>query len=126
MGLLRIKSHGDFENFTRFFKRTREKRYLDGLDKFGRAGVNALAEATPVDSGETAASWYYEIEQTEKGYRIVWRNSNVHDGAVIAILIQYGHGTGSGGYVQGIDYINPAMRNIFRQLAEDAWREVTQ
>lgn len=124
--MIRVKTFGDFVNLDRFFKKAREKKYLEGLEKFGQAGVSALSAATPIDSGTTAMSWGYAIEKIENGYRIVWTNSNVHDGANVAILLQYGHGTGTGGYVQGIDYINPALRNIFQQLAEDAWREATQ
>lgn len=121
-----LKSHGSFKNLEKFLKRMREKKYLSGLEKFGEAGVNALSMATPIDSGETATSWSYQIEEIPDGYRISWHNSNVNEGEVIAILLQYGHGTGTGGYVEGIDYINPAMRDIFNQIAEDAWREVTQ
>lgn len=122
--MIKVKHKGSFENLERFFRRSKEKRYLEGLDKFGQAGVDALALNTPIDSGTTAISWSYQIEKTEKGYRIAWYNSNVNDGAVVAILLQYGHATGTGGYVQGTDYINPAMHSIFEQIAENAWREV--
>ena len=95
------------------------------LEKYGREGVSALASATPRDSGETAASWNYEITGSKTGYQLVWTNSNVNNGVPIAIILQYGHGTGTGGYVQGRDYINPAMRPIFDKIASEAWRVVT-
>lgn len=95
------------------------------LNKYGRKGVEALAAATPKESGKTAESWSYEIEENGNGASIVWKNSNVNDGRVIALLLQYGHGTGTGGYVQGTDYINPAVEGIFQQMADDAWKEVT-
>ena len=95
------------------------------LHKYGRKGVEALAAATPRDSGKTADSWSYEIIEEGNSSKIVWKNSNIHDGVVIALLLQYGHGTGTGGYVQGTDYINPAVEGIFRQMADDAWKEVT-
>jgi hypothetical protein len=95
------------------------------LSRFGQAGVNALAAATPVDSGGTASSWYYEVVQDGKSWSLIWGNSNVEDGRPIAILLQYGHGTRTGGYVQGRDYINPALQPIFDQIASEAWKAVT-
>ena len=97
------------------------------LDLFGKAGVEALRKATPKDTGLTSESWYYEIERDEKGIRITWLNSNVVDDWYnVAVGIQYGHGTGSGTYVQGVDYINPAMKTIFDELAEQIWKEVNE
>ena len=98
------------------------------LEKYGRKGVEALREATPKDTGKTADSWTYEIEEDANGtMKIVWSNTNVVDGwAPVAILLQYGHATGNGGYVQGVDYINPAIRSIFNQMASDAWKEVSR
>lgn len=96
------------------------------LDRYGRMGVDALATATPIDSGETAQSWDYKIRRTATKTTLVWTNSHVNDGAPIAILLQYGHATGTGGYVQGYDYINPAIRPIMNQIAEDVWRRVTR
>ena len=95
------------------------------LEQYGQAGAEALASATPVDSGKTAASWGYEIEETPGGVSIYWTNSNIQDGVNIAVILQFGHGTGTGGYVRGIDYINPALRPIFEQIADKAWKEVT-
>lgn len=98
---------------------------LGDLDKYGMAGVDALAEATPKRTGLTADSWYYEIIQDENGVRIEWRNRNVVEGwANVAVLLQYGHATGTGGWVEGIDYINPALRPIFETIADNAWKEV--
>lgn len=94
------------------------------LNKYGVAGVNALAAATPKESGKTAASWGYEIEKDENGYTIYWTNDNINEGVNIAVILQYGHGTGTGGYVYGTDYINPSMSSIFEQIANDAWNEV--
>lgn len=123
--MIKIKHKGSFKHLESFLKRAKERRYLEGLAVYGQAGVDALVQATPVDTGETSMSWSYSIEQFDKGYRIVWSNSNTNNGQNIAVLLQYGHGTGTGGYVQGIDYINPAMRSIFEQIAERAWKEVT-
>lgn len=95
------------------------------LSKYGEMGVLALSRATPEDSGETARSWSYEIEKTDSGYRLVWNNSNVNKGVPIAIILQYGHGTRNGGYVQGRDYINPALVPVFDGIAADSWKEMT-
>ena len=119
---------GNFTNLERFLARNIHVQPLINaiLHKYGRKGVEALRDATPKESGNTAESWSYEIEQTGNGSsRIVWKNSNVNQGQVIAILLQYGHGTGTGGYVEGTDYINPAIQGIFEQMADEAWKEVT-
>lgn len=94
--------------------------------RYGEAGVEALAKATPKDTGVTASSWYYEIENTKGGVIINWLNSNVNDGVVIAVIIQMGHGTGTGGYVKGTDYINPAMKKVFEDIANSLWEEVSR
>ena len=117
---------GNFSNTERFLNQMRHKDYLNVLDEFGRQGVQALRNATPVDSGKTAESWNYEIRQTEGKTELVWTNSNINDGVPIAVILQYGHGTGTGGYVQGRDYINPEMRPIFDKIAEKAWKVVTE
>lgn len=122
--MIKVLVKGSFDNIERLLKRASKKNYIATLHKYGEAGVVALAKGTPIDSGETALSWSYYIEEIKDGYRIVWTNSNINDGAVVAILLQYGHATGTGGYVQGTDYINPAMYNIFEELAEQAWKEV--
>ena len=124
--MIRFKHRGDFHNTETFFNRILKRSYIDILRKYGQAGVEALAAATPKDTGETAASWSYEIVQTRNGYSIFWTNSNVNQGVNIALILQYGHGTGTGGYVRGIDYINPAIRPVFDEIANAAWKEVTE
>ena len=109
----------------RFLNRMKRREYLNVLDEFGRYGVQALRNATPVDSGATAEAWDYEIKRTRDCTEIVWNNPNINDGVPIAVILQYGHGTGTGGYVQGRDYINPAIRPIFDKIAEKAWKVVT-
>ena len=116
---------GGFTKTERFLNRMKRREYLNVLDEFGRDGVQALRNATPVDSGATAEAWDYEIKRTRNYTEIVWTNSNINDGVPIAIILQYGHGTGTGGYVQGRDYINPAIRPIFDKIAEKAWKVVT-
>ena len=116
---------GGFTKTERFLNRMKRREYLNVLDKFGRDGVQALRNATPVDSGATAEAWDYEIKRTRNYTEIVWTNSNINDGVPIAVILQYGHGTGTGGYVQGRDYINPAIRPIFDKIAEKAWKVVT-
>jgi len=105
--------------------RVKEIAHLSILDKYGKIGVEALANATPVDTGETASSWNYSIEHGKNGASLTWNNSNINNGVPIAIIIQYGHGTRGGGYVQGRDYINPAMRPVFDEIADRVWKEVT-
>lgn len=96
------------------------------LERFGQAGVSALQAATPKESGETASAWFYEIIQEKGSWSVVWGNNHVNDGRQIAVLIQYGHGTGTGGYVAPTDYINPALAPIFDQMAAEGWKVVTQ
>lgn len=122
--MIKIIHRGDFRKTERFFNRAPDAVSLKLLEPFAKAGVTALASATPVDHGDTAAAWNYEIVRTDRGYSIYWTNSNINDGVNIAVILQYGHGTGTGGYVEGIDYINPPLRTIFEQLAESAWTEV--
>ena len=124
--MIRFRQKGDFSKLTRFLERAREGLRVGDLDKYGREGVAALSSATPVDSGLTAASWYYEITNTKGSARITFYNSNVQNGVPIAIILQYGHGTGTGGWVEGRDYINPAVQPLFDKIAESAWREVTK
>lgn len=123
--MITIRSKGDFSKATRYFKRVKEAAKVDVLDKYGKAGVAALSSATPVDSGVTANSWHYEIKRQNGSARIDFLNSNIENGFPVAIMLQYGHGTGTGGWVEGRDYINPAIQPIFDKIAEDAWKEVT-
>ena len=120
-----VKQKGDFSKTEKFLNAINKKLYYRNLQKYAEQGVAALASATPIDSGTTANSWNYEIRQTKNSVSIYWTNSNVNKGVPIAVIIQYGHGTRNGGYVQGRDYINPAMRPIFDKIAENVWKEVT-
>lgn len=119
-----VKQKGDFSKTEKFLNSISKKLYYRNLQKYAEQGVAALASATPKDSGETANSWGYEIRQSKNSVSIYWTNSNVNKGVPIAVIIQYGHGTRNGGYVQGRDYINPAMRPIFDKIAENVWKEV--
>jgi len=127
-GAMSIKVRGSFKKTQAFLtKAGNVKQSISRiLEKYGMEGVRALSSATPVDTGKTAGSWYYEVIQNSGSFAITFRNSNVVDGLPIAILLQYGHATGGGGYVQGRDYINPALRPIFDRLAEEAWTEVVK
>lgn len=124
--MISFRQKGDFSKLTRFLERAKEVVHLGDLDQYGRAGVAALSPATPVDSGETAKSWYYRIEHKQGTATISFHNSNVQNGVPIAIILQYGHGTGTGGWVQGRDYINSAIQPIFDQIVDNAWKEVTK
>lgn len=123
--MIRFRQKGDFSNTIRYLEKTRTIK-KEILDQYGRAGVVALASATPIDSGLTASSWEYEIEQTNSGITISFLNSNINNGVPIAIILQYGHATNNGGWVEGKDYINPAIQPIFEELANKAWKEVSK
>ena len=122
--MISFRQKGDFSKLDRYFERVKEAARLSVLDKYGREGVAALESATPKDSGETASSWYYRIEHNKGFSSIGFYNSNVNKGVLIAIILQYGHGTGTGGWVEGRDYINPAIQPIFDRIVDDAWKEV--
>lgn len=122
--MITFRQKGDFSNLTRFLERAKEAVKVGDLDKYGREGVKALSSATPVETGLTANSWYYTIENSSGSATISFHNSNIQNGVPIAIILQYGHGTGTGGWVQGRDYINPAIQPIFDKIAENAWKEV--
>lgn len=124
--MISFRQKGDFSKLTRFFEKAKEVVHRGDLDKYGREGVAALSSATPVDSGVTASSWSYEIVQKKGSVSIEFNNSNIQNGVPIAVIIQYGHGTGTGGWVQGRDYINPAIQPIFDKIANNVWREVTK
>lgn len=125
-GMITITQRGSFKNTERYLSKL-SKLQLDAiLNKYGTLGQNALSNATPSDSGLAASSWYYTTEARPGYYSIRWHNNDVENGFHVAVMIQYGHGTGTGGYVQGRDYINPAIRPLFDQIAEEAWREVTK
>ena len=124
--MISFRHKGDFSKLTRFLERSKEAVKLGDLDRYGREGVAALASATPVDSGLTASSWYYEIERRKDSVTISFHNSNIQNGVPIAVILQYGHGTRNGGWVEGRDYINPAIQPIFDKIADNAWKEVTK
>ena len=124
--MITFRQKGDFSKLSKYLERVKEAARIGVLDKYGREGVSALASATPTETGKTSGSWYYEIKRQNGSVSIVFNNSNINKGVPIAIILQYGHGTGTGGWVEGRDYINPAIQPIFDRLAEDAWREVTK
>lgn len=124
--MISFRQKGDFSKTLKYLDRIRDPIKMGILDKYGREGVKALSSATPVDSGVTANSWYYKIEKDNKSAKVVFYNSHINKGVPIAIILQYGHGTGTGGWVQGRDYINPAVRPIFDKMANEIWREVTR
>lgn len=122
--MVSFRQKGDFKKLTNFLERAKEVVHLGNLDKYGKEGVAALSSATPIDTGLTADSWYYEIEQKNGSVRINFYNSNIQNGVPIAIVLQYGHATSGGGWVEGRDYINPAIQPIFDKIVDAAWREV--
>ena len=122
--MITIKHYGNFTKTSNFLNRiTRTGLYSD-LHHYGELGVLALSAATPRDSGKTADSWYYDVETTNTGISLVWKNRNISKYIPVAILIQYGHGLENGGYVQGIDFINPALKPIFKDISDSVWRDV--
>ena len=123
--MLSFQTKGSWANTFAFLRKTQTVK-LSNLEKYAQQGVDALAAATPVDSGLTAQSWYYKIIEREGSITIEWLNRNVQDGVPIAVILQYGHGTGTGGYVEGVDYINPALKPLFDKIAHHAWEEVTR
>lgn len=123
--MITFRQKGDFSKFTNYLERLKEIVNKSDLDKYGQEGVAALSSATPVETGLTANSWSYDIKHQNGSASISFYNSNINNGVPIAIILQYGHGTRNGGWVQGRDYINPAIQPIFDKIAEDAWREVT-
>ena len=124
--MIKIRQKGDFRKLTSFLERAKESLDIGVLDKYGRKGVAALSSATPVDTGLTASSWFYKIENKNGIAKIEFHNSNIQNGVQIAVILQYGHGTRNGGYVVGRDYINPAIQPVFDELAKNAWKEVTR
>lgn len=124
--MITFRHKGDFSKLSRYLEKLRHAVKLGIFDKYGREGVAALASATPVDSGETANSWYYEVEFKNSSASIIFKNSHIDNGVPIAIILQYGHGTGTGGWVEGRDYINPAIQPIFDKIVNEVWREVTK
>ena len=124
--MITFRHKGNFDKLTIYLEKAKKTARLGDLDKYGRKGVAALASATPVDTGLTASSWYYEIKRQNGVVALNFCNSNINNGVPIAIILQYGHGTRNGGWVEGRDYINPAIQPIFDKMADSAWREVTR
>lgn len=124
--MITFRHKGDFSITKRYLERVKSAVHIGLFDKYGREGVAALASATPFESGETANSWYYEVVHSKGTITISFLNSHINDGVPIAIILQYGHGTGTGGWVEGRDYINPAIQPIFDKIVDDAWKEVTR
>ena len=122
---VKISSKGSFKNTYKFLKFLSDWKIEQSLKKYAQKGVDALSAATPVDSGKTADSWGYEIEVSKGSAKIHWTNTNTNDGVNIAVILQFGHGTGTGGYVEGRDYINPAIQPVFDEIADALWKEVT-
>lgn len=124
--MISFRQKGDFSKLTNFLEKAKSAVHVSTLDKYGREGVAALASATPVNTGLTANSWYYTIENVGNSITINFNNSNIQNGVPIAIILQYGHGTRNGGWVEGKDYINPSIQPVFDKIAETAWREVSK
>lgn len=125
MPIITIKQKGDFSKTERFLKRITRRDFASRLKEYGEMGVLALYEATPYRTGETARSWRYEITRTKERVTISWLNDNRPQGAPVAVILQYGHATKNGGWVEGIDYINPALAPVFEEIADKLWKEVT-
>lgn len=123
--MITFEQNGDFKNTERFLKKMSSVDIASALKSLAQEGVRALSAATPIDSGSTSVSWGYEITRSKTSTSITWTNSNVENGFPVAIMLQYGHGTGTGGYVRGRDYINPAIQPVFDKIAEEAWKVVT-
>lgn len=123
--MIKVSVKGDWSKTNRFLERALNVIHLGELDKYGRQGVDALSAATPKDSGKTADSWYYKIVRTKRGTKIEWLNSSQNDGVPIVILLQYGHGFQNGRFYEGLDFINPALKPVFEEIAENAWKELT-
>ena len=124
--MISFSHKGDFFKTIRYMERAKKLSILNCLDRYGREGVSALAAATPVESGQTAGSWYYKTKINRDSASLTFYNSNVQNGVPIVIILQYGHGTNNGGWVQGRDYINPAIQPIFDKITNEAWKEVTK
>lgn len=122
--MISFRQKGDFSKLNSFLEKSKEVIKLSTLDKYGREGVRILENATPKDTGKTSKSWYYEIIRTKDSVTITFNNSNIQNEVPIAIILQYGHATRNGGWVEGIDYINPSVKPLFERLAKDSWEEV--
>lgn len=122
--MISVKSSGSFDKTVSFLKFLKSNKIFNVLDRYGRIGVYLLSRATPIETGETSKSWSYKVSHTKGKHSLSFYNDHVEDGVNIAIIIQYGHGTGTGGFVQGIDYINPVIKPLFEKILDDVWRQV--
>jgi hypothetical protein len=122
--MIEVTSTGDFKKTEAFLYTMKKGDIFSILERYGQQGVDALASATPINTGETAASWYYEVKKEKGKYSIIWHNSNVPSGIPVAILIQYGHATRNGGWIEGLDYINPSIHPLFEKITNDVWERV--
>ena len=124
--MIELQHKGDFSKTEKWLQNFSLGRniLISKLEKYGRLGVQALSAATPRDTGKTADSWSYEVEVSDTEMKVIWTNTNIVNGINIALILQYGHATRNGGYVEGIDYINPALRSVFSSLADEAWEAV--
>lgn len=123
--MISITTRGSFKNTDAFLNRMQKLDIATVLKTYGERGVAALRDATPYDTGNSAGSWDYEVVVSQRAVSITWTNSNIQSGIPVVILLQYGHGTGTGGYVQGRDFINPALKPIFDEIADKVWKAVT-
>ena len=126
--MIELEHKGDFSKTIEFLRSISagQKKYRNVLDKYGRIGVQALSAATPKRTGKTSESWSYQIEESTNEVKVVWTNTNIVTGVNIALILQYGHATRNGGYVEGLDYINPALRSVFSNMADEAWKVVVE
>lgn len=124
--MISFRNKGNFSKATRYFERVKQSMKRVDFNKYGQTGVAALSSDTPVESGKTANSWYYEVIEKKGSVTISFNNRNIQNGVPIAIILQYGHGTRNGGWVEGRDYINPSIQPVFDKIANDAWKEVTR
>lgn len=124
--MITFKHKGDFSKTIKYLKDVKQPIKIEILERFAKEGVKALSSATPIESGLTADSWDYQITSNKNGASIKFNNSNINKNVPIAIILQYGHGTGTGGWVEGRDYINPAIQPVFDKIVEEAWKEVTK
>lgn len=122
--MFEVSTSGSFSKTENFLRNAPKTNIRSILNTYGQQGVNALSSATPFETGAAASSWYYEVEKLRDGWALTWYNSNIENGFPVAVMLQYGHGTGTGGYVQGIDYINPALRPLFERITNEAWKAV--
>lgn len=124
--MIEFKQKGDFKYSLGFLHRAQRREFFNVLDQYGKAGVEALSSATPRDTGKTANSWTYEVNRTRNSVSISWHNTNIADYTPVVVLIQYGHATPSGVYVEGVDFVNPAIKPVFNDIADAIWKEVTK